>query len=113
MKRVNVGDKCPDWWLRALLASPRSARLAQLAFMDKYDKKPKALFVRAAPGTPLRLASAGRARVRKVERFVGAFSAPDRALLLEDALRLEVSWLVAALATPEAKPKPAKPKRRA
>lgn len=113
VKRVNVGDKCPDWWLRALLASPRSARLAELAFMEKYDKKPGALFARGAPGTPLRLASAGRARQRKVEKLVGAFSAPERALLLEDALRLEVSWLVAALATPEAKPKPAKAKHRA
>lgn len=112
VEQLNVSERCPDWWLRAFLASPRSARLKRLAFRPQGTTKPFIVLERpagAAPGAPFRLTKASKV-MTKFDKALAAFSPEQLALLAEDAERLKSSFATAAIGKVQAAAK--KPARR-
>lgn len=113
VEQLNVSERCPDWWLRAFLASPRSARLARLAFRPHGGKTPFILLERPAgtpPGAAFRLVKATKS-MTKFDKALTAFSPEQLALLADDAQRLKSSFASSAIA--KARSAAGKPARRA
>lgn len=100
VEQLNVSERCPDWWLRAFLASPRSARLRRIAFRPHGGKTPFLLLERPAgaqPGAPFRLVKATKA-MTKFDKALVAFSPEQLERLAEDAQALKSMFAAAAIA---------------
>ena len=74
--QLNVSERAPDWWLRAFLQSPRSARLQRIAIRPK-GGQPDIVLERprgSAPGALFHLVAAGKQRTRFVDKALDKFA---------------------------------------
>ncbi len=84
--RVNVSERCPDWWLRAFIQSPCSARLRELAFRKTRQKTVDIMLARpegSAPGALFHLEA--RASNDKFHKALAAMSIEQLRVFEADA----------------------------
>ena len=120
VERLIVGERVPDWWLRAWLASPHSARVRELCFRPVRAKVFSIVLSRpegAPPGALFRLAQAKQAHP-KLAKALSAMSREQIEVLRDGApamVRDMLDKALAAASRPAAKPKRAaapRPKKR-